>query len=129
MKTSLPHTHSWPEMGVGPRSRVLTGSGHTVEYLCSESQYQSREKKSRPFHGEEGRGDLIGRLARGGGETGHLGTVPAGSRSRPNPVRSSYDEDRQEEAREMRKRGLVLLPRSPADKDRATRLGVSLKAW
>ena len=106
---------------MGPRSRAITESRHTVEYLCSESQHQSREKRSRPFPGEEGRGDLVGRPALGGEETGHLGTVPAGRRNRPNPVRSSYDEGRQEGTRETRRRDLPLLPRSPTDEDRVSR--------
>ena len=106
---------------MGPRGWVIAGSRHTVEYLCSESQHQSREKRSRQFSGEEGRGDLVRRVALGGEETRHLGTVPAGRRYRPNSVRSSYGEGRQEGTRETRKRDLPLLPRSPTDEDRVSR--------
>ena len=106
---------------------MLTGSGHTVEYLCSESQHQSWEKRSRLFPGEEGRGDLVGRPTLGGEETGHLGTVPAGSRHRPNPVQSSYDEGRQEKTREVEKRDLLLLPQSHTDKDGMKRRGHYIK--
>ena len=106
---------------MGPRGWVIAGSRHTVEYLCSEPQHQSQEKRSRPFPGEEGRGDLVGRPALGREETGHLGTAPAGRRYRPNPVRSSYDEGRQEGMGETRKRDLPLLPRSPTDEDRVSR--------
>ena len=106
---------------MGPRGWVIAGSRRTVEHLCSESRHQSREKRSRPFPGEERRGDLVGRPALGGEETGHLGTAPAGRRYRPNPVRSSYGEGRQEGTREMRRRDLPLLPRSPTDKDRVSR--------
>ena len=106
---------------MGPRGWVIAGSRHTVEYLCFESQHQSREKRSRPFPSEEGQRDLVGRPALGGGEPGHLGTVPAGRRYRPNPVQSSYGEGRQEGTRETRRKDLPLLPRSPTDEDRVSR--------
>ena len=121
MEISLSWMQSQLGVGVGPRSQAITGSRHTVEYLCSESQHQSREKRSRPFPGEEGRGDLVRRPALGGEETGHLGTVPAGRKYHPNPVRSSYGEGRQDGTRETRKRDLLLLPRSPTDEDRVSR--------
>ena len=106
---------------MGPRGWVIAGSRHTVEYLCPESQHQSRERRSRPFPGEEGRGDLVRRPALGGEEMGHLETAPAGRRYHPNLVRSSYNKGRQEGMRETRKRDLPLLPRSPTDEDRVSR--------